>query len=94
VSSPEEMAAWRYVVRGRVQGVGYRYFAKAAAEKLGLSGYARNLDDGTVEVLAAGPASKVQDLLGALQQGPRLAEVRGVECEPARVAQYGSFDIR
>jgi acylphosphatase len=94
VSSRDGLAARRYVVKGRVQGVGYRYFVKAAAEKLGLSGYARNLDDGTVEVVAVGPEEKVRDLMGALQQGPRLAEVRGVEHQPAPVAEYGWFEIR
>ncbi len=78
---------------GRVQGVGYRYFVKNAAEKLGLSGHARNREDGTVEVIAVGPQPQIEDLFGALQRGPRLAEVRGVEWEPAPVAQYGSFDI-
>jgi acylphosphatase len=86
--------ARRFVVSGRVQGVGYRYFVKANAEKLGLSGYARNLDDGTVEVLAIGPEAKVKDLLGALQRGPRLAEVRSVQSEPAPLGQFGSFEIR
>ena len=81
-------------MKGRVQGVGYRYFARNAAEKLGLKGYARNLDDGTVEVLAAGPEPALDDLLGALQRGPRLAEVRGVEHEPAPVTNYSSFEIR
>jgi acylphosphatase len=88
------LTARRYIVKGRVQGVGYRYFAKNAAEKLGLKGYARNLDDGTVEVLAVGPESAIEDLLGNLQRGPRLSEVRGVEYEPAPVEHHGSFEIR
>jgi acylphosphatase len=87
-------SARRYIVRGRVQGVGYRYFAKNAAEKLGLRGYARNLDDGTVEVVAIGPAAAIEDLLGSLQRGPRLAEVRGVEHQPAPVEDYSTFEIR
>jgi acylphosphatase len=81
-------------VKGHVQGVGYRYFVKNAAEKLGLRGYARNLDDGAVEVIAVGPAPAIEDLLGSLQRGPRLAEVRGVEHEPAPVSDYSSFEIR
>ena len=51
----KQLAARRWFVRGRVQGVGYRYFAQHAASSLGLAGYARNLDDGRVEVYAAGP---------------------------------------
>jgi acylphosphatase len=87
-------AARRYIVKGRVQGVGYRYFAKSAAETLGLTGYARNLDDGTVEVVVVGPQPLLEDLLGHLQRGPRLSEVRGVEHEPAPVEHFSSFDIR
>ena len=86
--------ARRFVVSGRVQGVGFRYFVQSAARELGISGYARNLDDGTVEVLACGSLERVQDLLGHLQRGPRLAEVRGVEHREAPVPQSGSFDIR
>jgi acylphosphatase len=88
------LTARRYIVRGRVQGVGYRYFAKNAAERLGLKGYARNLDDGTVEVIAVGPESAIEDLLGALQRGPRLSEVRGIEHEPAPIEHHSSFEIR
>jgi acylphosphatase len=87
------LSARRYLIKGRVQGVGYRYFAKNAAEKLGLTGYARNLDDGSVEVVAVGPESKVADLLASLQRGPRLSEVRGVEHEPAPIESHSSFEI-
>ena len=58
----KNLEARRWYVRGRVQGVGYRYFAQRAAVSLGLTGYARNLDDGRVEVYAAGPAGKVAEL--------------------------------
>ena len=94
MSSRADLSGRRFVVHGRVQGVGYRYFVKGAAQKLGLAGYARNLDDGTVEVVAVGPASKVEDLLGSLHRGPTLAEVRHVEHEPAPVERYVSFEIR
>jgi acylphosphatase len=85
--------ARRWVVRGRVQGVGFRYFAQHAASGLGLTGYARNLDDGSVEVYAAGPADKLSEFAGTLHQGPRWADVRGVEEQEAPVQQYGSFLI-
>jgi acylphosphatase len=88
------LTARRYIIKGRVQGVGYRYFARNAAEKLGVTGYARNLDDGTVEVIAVGPESAIEDFLGALQRGPRLSEVRGVDHQPAPVEHHGSFEIR
>jgi len=56
--------ARRWWVRGRVQGVGYRYFAQKAATGLGLTGYARNLDDGRVEVYAVGTEEKLSQLAG------------------------------
>ena len=53
-------SARRYFVRGRVQGVGFRYFVERAAAELKLTGYTRNLDDGRVEVYAAGPPANVR----------------------------------
>ena len=87
------MRASRFFVRGRVQGVGFRYFAQRAAIQLGLTGYVRNLDDGSVEVYAVGSAEKLAELAGYLRKGPRWAEVRGVEQQDATVQQYGSFQI-
>jgi len=86
-------AARRWVIRGSVQGVGFRYFAQQTASALGLTGYARNLDDGSVEVYAAGPPEKLSDFAARLRQGPRWADVRGVDEQEAAVQQYGSFEI-
>ena len=82
-----------WVVRGRVQGVGFRYFAQRAASTLGLAGYVRNLDDGGVEVYAIGAEEKLSEFAGMLRQGPRWAEVRGVEESVAEVRSYHSFAI-
>ena len=87
------ITARRWLVRGRVQGVGYRWFAQKAAAGLGLNGYARNLDDGRVEVYAAGPAAKLDELAGMLHHGPRWADVRGVEEQECAVQELGSFHI-
>lgn len=76
-----------------MQGVGYRYFAQHAAAQLGLTGYARNLDDGRVEVYAAGPEKKLSELAGMLYRGPHFSDVRGVEEQEAAVEVYGSFVI-
>ncbi len=84
--------ARRWIVRGRVQGVGFRYFAQKTADLLGLGGYARNLDDGSVEVYAAGPKEKLDELAGRLRQGPRWADVRGVEEQEAPVERRSSFE--
>jgi acylphosphatase len=85
--------ARRWFVRGRVQGVGYRYFAQRAAAELGLTGYARNLDDGRVEVYAVGPREKLDALAALLYGGPRWADVRGVDEQEASVHDYGEFGI-
>jgi acylphosphatase len=85
--------ARRWFVRGRVQGVGFRYFAQKSALSLGLTGYTRNLDDGRVEVYASGPKAKLDDLAGMLHQGPRWADVHGVTQEEASLQRYTSFEI-
>ena len=67
------------IVRGRVQGVGYRMFVLEHAQRLGLRGYVRNLPDGEVEVIAEGNEDALQTLLNHLRQGPFGAIVREVE---------------
>jgi len=86
--------AKRWLVSGRVQGVGFRYFAQRRADELGLSGWARNLDDGRVEVYAMGPAERLSDLAAALHMGPRMAEVRGVEEMEDTVQLITGFLVR
>jgi acylphosphatase len=85
--------ARKWLVRGRVQGVGFRYFAQRAAAGLGLTGYSRNLDDGRVEVYAAGNAAAIAELAGLLRRGPRWADVRGVEELEAPVEKRDGFRI-
>ena len=63
------------VVRGRVQGVGFRFFVKAEALLHGVKGFARNLPDGSVEVVAEGAREKLENLLNALKRGPPTARV-------------------
>jgi acylphosphatase len=89
----EEMQARQWFIRGRVQGVGFRYFAQREAAALGLGGYVRNLDDGRVEVYATGAATRLDELAGRLHRGPRWADVRGVEEREAPVEDYPSFEI-
>lgn len=87
--------AHKYYVSGRVQGVGYRYFVQRVARDLGVCGWARNLEDGRVEVLAAGTRRQLQDFEAELRVGPPYAEVRGVESETAAVeARLAGFQIR
>ena len=79
------MGEQSFVVRvwGQVQGVGFRYFTRERALQLGLRGHAYNLEDGSVEILIAGPEQKVQMMLGWLEHGPRPATVTRMECTQA-----------
>jgi len=75
--------AKRYFVSGMVQGVGYRFYAQAAAEKLRMSGFVRNLRDGRVEVFAMGGAREHEELRAKLERGPRFSRVSEVQEEAA-----------
>jgi acylphosphatase len=84
----------KYLVRGRVQGVGYRAFTVRAARSLRLSGGASNLADGRVEVVAEGPAHALDRFETALAEGPRLARVDELTVEtPGPDAARGFFDV-
>ena len=83
-----------YRVRGRVQGVGFRYFVEHKAASIGVAGWVRNDDDGTVQVYAMGTLEQLADLAGALWQGPRWAEVRGVDESEAPIEHVRGFSVR
>jgi acylphosphatase len=70
--------AVRLIIEGRVQGVGYRYWTVREAARLGLDGWVRNLPDGTVEALVAGPEDAVATMIEACRRGPRAAAVSAV----------------
>ena len=88
------MGACRFIVRGRVQGVGYRYFVRRAAASLGITGYAKNLADGSVEVVAEGPDDRLADLEGRLREGPDFAQVSGLDREAIAPRGDDGFHIR
>lgn len=89
------MITRRYLVRGIVQGVGFRYFVLHRARALGVCGWARNLDDGRVEVLAQGGSSALAALEGLLREGPRHASVTGISAETVDDGEesYQTFNI-
>jgi acylphosphatase len=89
----DSRSAKRWLISGRVQGVGFRYFAQRAATELNLTGYVRNLEDGSVEVYAAGPPDQLSRLGALLQRGPRGALVRAADEQPAEMLGYRSFVI-
>jgi len=85
MTSTEKAAqARRYVVRGRVQGVGFRWFVEAEAHRLGIAGWVRNNADGSMEVLAIGARDQLAGLRSSLREGPRAARVDDVEEFEAR----------
>lgn len=78
----EPLAAVRAVVRGRVQGIGFREYVLTRARFLGLSGYVRNLADGrSVEVVAEGARPDLEQLLDYLREGPRVSRIDDVDAE-------------
>ena len=91
----EELQARRFVVTGRVQGVGFRNYVEHTAGKIGVQGYVRNRRDGSVEVLAMGKAEQLSQMRAALQKGPMMSWVARVGEEPEQVdARYlGEFAI-
>jgi acylphosphatase len=74
-----ETIAVRALIRGRVQGVGYRWWARREAARLGVAGWVRNRGDGSVEVLAAGVPAAVSRFIDLCARGPAGAAVRSVE---------------
>jgi acylphosphatase len=71
-----------YLVKGRVQGVGFRWFVQSEAARIGLRGWVRNTDDGAVEVLAAGSPDQLEDLVLALGRGTRGSRVVHIQSHP------------
>jgi acylphosphatase len=87
------MLCRRCYVSGRVQGVFFRASTQAEAQRLGVTGYARNLRDGRVEVLACGSHSQVAELCTWLAQGPAHAQVSDVNCEAAADNAPATFQV-
>jgi acylphosphatase len=88
------MVARKWLVTGRVQGVGFRNYVQKHALKLDITGYAKNLADGSVEVHAVGDAANLTKLSGYVRRGPMLAEVRTIDEQSADLVRYDGFQIR
>jgi len=86
--------ARKFLIRGDVQGVGYRFFAQRAAAHHQVVGYVKNMPDGSVEALAEGPARSVEAFMNDLATGPRYSRVEQVEervLDPT--GEYSSFRV-
>ncbi|WP_163544572.1 acylphosphatase [Occultella kanbiaonis] len=86
--------ARRFVVHGRVQGVGFRYRCVQAAETAGVTGWVRNRTDGSVEAHVEGPADAVEQVLAWVRVGPRHARVDSVEVGEVAPAGHRGFTVR
>jgi acylphosphatase len=82
------------IITGRVQGVGYRLWAKREARRRGLRGWVRNLSDGSVEALVIGEAAEVDAFVKACHSGPSMAHVDAVQREPAADDGTPGFEER
>ena len=87
------MQSRRYTVTGRVQGVGYRYFAHGCARQRGLTGYVHNLWNGDVEVVGQGTAEALDLFEADLRRGPRASRVTGVTVEDVDIPPCRDFGV-
>ena len=93
--APPRIAAARFKVTGRVQGVGFRWFVVQAARRCDVRGDVRNLSEGSVEVRAQGSEPALERLLAALRTGPRGSRVEHVEAlAPDGAWEFVDFDVR
>jgi acylphosphatase len=88
------MASMRFLVSGRVQGVFFRASTERRARELELTGYARNLADGRVEVVASGTPQALAELQAWLHEGPPAARVEAVECTELAAQDHSGFSTR
>ena len=85
---------FRIIVKGRVQGVGYRWFARQAAQELGIRGYVKNLPNGDVEVAAEGDNAAIEKFIDYLKQGPSFAHVTDIQIiEKVFKYRFKTFEV-
>ncbi|NPV76810.1 MAG: acylphosphatase [Anaerolineae bacterium] len=90
----QEICRLHTLIEGHVQGVGFRFFVQARAEKLGIKGWVRNTYDGSVEVVAEGPRETLETLLQDLRTGPPAAWVTQVKINwSAPTGEFRSFSV-
>ncbi len=88
------MYTHNWIITGRVQGVGFRYFAYSIANKYGLRGWVRNLSDGSVEVMVQGEEGRIENLRKYLLRGNMFIKVGKIQEKTLEVEEFSSFDIR
>ncbi|MEC9491316.1 acylphosphatase [Flexistipes sp.] len=89
------MPRYEIIVKGRVQGVGFRAFTESIADKLGIKGYVKNLPDGTVEVVAEGDDRALNELCSSLKAGPSMAYVDDLDIiEKEYTGEFRGFSVK
>jgi acylphosphatase len=83
----------KILIKGHVQGVGFRYAARSIARQLGIKGFVRNLPDGSVYVEAEGSEKQIQDFINWCHIGPPRAHINSVVTENGEIKGYSDFDI-
>ncbi len=87
------MVARHYIVKGRVQGVGFRFFTRRLAEQLDIKGWVKNLENGAVEVHAEGDENSMEQFFRKIKRGPSLAFVQEVEAGEVKPEGYRDFSL-
>ena len=82
------------IVSGRVQGVFFRNNTRRKAIELGLNGYAKNLPDGNVEIVAEGNDDKINELIEFIKKGPGIARVKGIKVKHKEPENFTGFEIK
>ena len=83
------------IIHGKVQGVGFRFFATRVARRLGLKGWIENQRDGSVEAMVEGESEAIEEWLGELREGPRFAEVVKIDQQRKEFSgRLGDFDVK
>ena len=88
------MIARHCIVEGRVQGVGFRFFTERAAGVLGIRGWVRNLDDGSVEIYAAGSDEIMEQFMDRVRTGPAGSRVQRVQVQEVSLEEHSGFSVR
>ena len=88
------MKCTHLIVSGRVQGVFFRANVKTKALQLGLKGYAKNLENGDVEVVAEGNEDKLKEFMDFIKKGPGIASVKGIQLKHRQPENFKNFEIR
>ncbi|MBS3104870.1 acylphosphatase [Candidatus Woesearchaeota archaeon] len=87
------MKCTHLIVSGRVQGVFFRDNTRRKAKELGLTGYAKNLENGNVEVVAEGNEEKIKELIEFMRESPGVAKVKGIEIKHKEPENFKNFEI-